>query len=76
MKKIEVDKDLQSKIMEVKHEKFLGIIALLLTNRPYVLLTLAGTLEAMMASGLSAFISKILESQFALTSSASATILG
>ncbi|XP_040071371.1 solute carrier organic anion transporter family member 4A1-like, partial [Ixodes scapularis] len=45
IKKSEVDKNLQSKIMEVKHEHFLGIIAVLLSNRPYVLLTMAGTLE-------------------------------
>lgn len=75
-KKLEVDKNLQRKMQEEKNERFLAMIAVLLTNRPYILLTIAGTVEAMLASGLSAFITKILESQFGLTSSASATLLG
>ncbi|XP_064465974.1 solute carrier organic anion transporter family member 4A1-like isoform X2 [Ornithodoros turicata] len=76
LKKVEVDKNLQPKISSEKQEPFLTVIAFLLTNRVYVLLTLGGTVETMMASGLSAFITKILESQFGLTSTAAATLLG
>ncbi|KAK8780948.1 hypothetical protein V5799_017711 [Amblyomma americanum] len=59
-----------------KREQFFAMVIDLLTNRTYVLLTIAGTIETMMASGISAFITKILESQFGLTSSAAATLLG
>lgn len=76
LKRLEVDKSLQDRMTDEKQEPFLTLVAFLLTNRVYVLLTLGGTVETMLASGLSAFITKILESQFGLTASAAATLLG
>ncbi|KAL1425295.1 hypothetical protein MTO96_019309 [Rhipicephalus appendiculatus] len=75
-KRPEMDELAATKLRVEKPSKFIPMVSLLLTNRTYVLLTMAGTVETLMASGISAFITKILESQFGLTSSASATLLG
>ncbi|XP_075748066.1 solute carrier organic anion transporter family member 4A1 [Rhipicephalus microplus] len=75
-KRPEIDEFAATKLRIEKPSKFIPMVSLLLTNRTYVLLTIAGTIETLMASGISAFITKILESQFGLTSSASATLLG
>ncbi|XP_037518161.1 solute carrier organic anion transporter family member 4A1 [Rhipicephalus sanguineus] len=75
-KRPEMDEFAATKLRVEKPTKFIPMVSLLLTNRTYVLLTIAGTIETLMASGISAFITKILESQFGLTSSASATLLG
>ncbi|KAH7945794.1 hypothetical protein HPB49_015700 [Dermacentor silvarum] len=75
-KRPEMDEFAATKMRVEKPVKFIPMVLVLLTNRTYILLTLAGTVETLMASGISAFITKILESQFGLTSSASATLLG
>ncbi|XP_070393212.1 solute carrier organic anion transporter family member 4A1-like [Dermacentor albipictus] len=75
-KRTEMDVLAATRMRMEKPVKFIPMVLVLLSNRTYILLTLAGTIETLMASGISAFITKILESQFGLTSSASATLLG
>ncbi|XP_077548386.1 solute carrier organic anion transporter family member 4A1-like [Haemaphysalis longicornis] len=75
-KKLEAKGSHDPKSDEEKPDSFFALVCALLTNRTFVLLTIAGTIETMMASGISAFITKILEAQFGLTSSATATLLG